>query len=119
MGTRDQKGFLLGDSLRLRSGRSDHTQPDSTDTSLERRACHLLQPSEVLEGYFQACDEDLTSEVVTRVEELSNNILPAVPGPSSIACMQSSLAKERKLEVGDSSPCWADLQPFKSYGHLS
>lgn len=59
----------------------------------------LLQPSEVLKGYFQDCDEDITSEIVKRVNYLSSNIFPAIQGPSGVACMQSSLARERKSEV--------------------
>ena len=58
-----------------------------------------LQPSDALKSFFTAGDEDLTPAIVERVETLSGNIFPAIQGPSGVGCMQSSLAKERKLEV--------------------
>ena len=70
-----------------------------------------MQPTEALKEYFTACDEDVTDAVVRRVEVLSGNIFPAIPGPSGIVCMQSSLAKERKLEVGH-SPCQHADPPY-------
>lgn len=69
-----------------------------------------MQPSDALKAYFKAGDEDITPAIVERVETLSGNIFPAIQGPSGVGCMQTSLAKERKLEVGKSG-CSLDIGP--------
>ena len=58
-----------------------------------------LQPSEALLQYFKACSEDVTGAVIKRVQELSATLFPMPQGPTGVACMQSAMARERKLEV--------------------
>ena len=58
-----------------------------------------LQPSEALHAYFKACDEDVTATVVKRAQELSNAIFPLPSGPTGVAFLQSTMARERRLEV--------------------
>ena len=61
-----------------------------------------LQPTETLQAYFKACDEDVTPGVLKRLQELSNTIFPLPEGPSGVA-FQSTMARERRLEVGHRS----------------
>ena len=62
-----------------------------------------LQPTETLQAYFKACDEDVTPGVLKRLQELSNAIFPLPEGPSGVAFLQSTMARERRLEVGHRS----------------
>lgn len=61
-----------------------------------------MQPSEALLSYFRTCDDDVTSAVVRRVQDLSNCIFPLPQGPSGVAFLQSTMARERRLEVSSS-----------------
>ena len=59
----------------------------------------LVQPSATLQGYFKGCDEDVTPEILKRVQELSNAIFPPPQVPSGVGFQQLSVYRERRLEV--------------------